>query len=175
MDSQTLVQEMEAGQPPKQAIAKIRYSHEDMIDFIIANPNTSQGALAARYGYTQSWVSLVMSSDAWKSAMAKRREELVDPTLTLTLNERFGALTELSLRRLTEKLEAPQVADQTVLRAVELGARALGIGGNAPPAQPPAGPDHLAMLAQRLVALQDNVRKGVTYEGSTVEVLPQGG
>ncbi len=164
---------METARP--QAIDKIRYSHEDMIDFIIANPGTSQGSIAKRYGYTQSWVSLVMSSDAWKSAMAKRRGELVDPTLALTINERFGAMTELSLRRLTEKLEAPQVADQTVLRAVELGARALGVGGNAAPAQPPVGPDHLSQLAQRLVALQANVRKGVIYEGSAVEILPAGG
>ena len=145
-----------------QAIAKVRYSHTDMIDFIISNPGVSQGTIAIRYGYTQSWVSLVMSSDAFKSAMAARREELVDPTLLATLNDRFAAMTQRSLERLMEKLDAPQVPDNVVLRAVELGAKAMGVGGNAV-AQPPAA-DHLAQLANRLIDLQSNIRKGNTYE-----------
>lgn len=149
------------------AVAKMRYSHEDMIDFIIANPGVSQGALALRYGYTQAWVSLVMSSDAWKSAMAKRREELVDPTLLATINERFAAMTERSLQRLMEKLDAPQVSDNTVLKAVELGAKAMGVGGNAVPPPPPA--DHLAALAERLISLQNRVRAGTLIQGDTFD------
>lgn len=149
------------------AVAKMRYSHEDMIDFIIANPGVSQGALALRYGYTQAWVSLVMSSDAWKSAMAKRREELVDPTLLATINERFAAMTERSLQRLMEKLDAPMVSDNTVLKAVELGAKAMGVGGNAVPPPPPA--DHLAALAERLIALQNRVRAGTLITGEVYD------
>ena len=109
---------------------RIRYTHADMIDFIIANPWVSQGDLAARYGYTQGWVSNIMASDAWQSAMAARREEVVDPNLKATLEERFRGMTILSLQRLQQKLEAPQVSDQVLLRAVELGAKACGIGGN---------------------------------------------
>ena len=152
-------------------VAKLRYSHEDMIDWIITHPGISQNDLAARYGYSPSWISNVMASDAWKSRFAARRAELVDPTLALSLNERFAAVTEKSLERLLEKLSAPQVSDNTVLKAVELGARASGIGGNAPP-PPPAG-DHLAVLAARLIELQVNVRKGTTYEA--VEVVPAAG
>jgi hypothetical protein len=150
------------------AIAKLRYSHTDMIDFIIANPGVSQGALAIRYGYTQSWISLVMSSDAFKSAMAARREELIDPTLLATVNERFTAMTTRSLERLMEKLDAPAVSDNVVLKAVELGAKAMGIGGNAVPPPPPA--DHLAQLANRLIDLQSRVRQGVTLDGQAVEI-----
>lgn len=155
---------------PAGAVAKVRYTHADMIDFIIANPGVSQGQLALRYGYTQSWVSLVMSSDAWKSAMAARREEVVDPALLATINERFTAMTQRSLERLMEKLDAPQVSDNVVLRAVELGAKALGVGGNAPP--PPPSQDHLAVLAQRLIALQNGVRnQGETYNGQAEIVV----
>ena len=146
---------------------KVGYSHRDMIDYIIANPRVTQGQLAARYGYTQSWVSNVMASDAWKSALAARRTELVDPVLTATITERFEGITRLSLERLQQKLEAPQVSDQIVIKAVELGATALGVGGNAPPPPPPAA-DHLAQLATRLIALQSQVRQGVLPH---VEVL----
>ena len=175
VNAAALLSEMDQSPPAppgrENAIAKVNYSHVDMIDFIIAHPQVSQGKLAARYGYTQAWICQVMQSDAWRSLAAKRREELVDPTLLLTINERFAALTSLSLDRLMQKLEAPQVSDNVVLKAVELGAKALGVGGNAAPSAPAA--DHLAQLAERLVALQSNVRKGITYEDA--EVVPQAG
>jgi hypothetical protein len=147
-------------------LAKVRYSHLDMIDFILANPGCTQNALAARYGYTPGWISNVMASDAWQAAMAARRTEMVDPTLAATIDERFRALTDRSLTRLMEKLDAPQVSDNVVLRAVELGAKALAVGGNAAPKSPEA--DHLARLAERLIDLQSNIRKGVTYENGQV-------
>lgn len=149
-------------------VDKMNYSHVDMIDFLIANPRATQNQLAARYGYSVGWVSNVMASDAWKALMASRRAELVDPVLTATLTERFEGMTRLSLDRLQQKLEAPQVSDQIVLKAVELGAKAMGIGGNAPPPPPPPG-DHLAALAQRLIALQSQVRQGVLPHVEVIE------
>lgn len=158
---------MEDGIFGKPAIAKVSYTHADMIDFIIMNPGVKQGEIARRYGYTESWVSLVMSSDAFKSALAARKSELVDPTILATINERFDAMTKRSLERLMEKLDAPQVSDAVVLKAVELGAKALGVGGNAAPVQTAPAADHLERLAERLVALQT---KGNTYNGKATEV-----
>ena len=148
-------------------VAKMNYSHADMIDFIIANPRITQNDLAARYGYSVGWVSNVMASDAWQSALAARRAEICDPVLVASVEERFKGITLLSLERLKQKLEAPQVSDNVVLRAVELGAKALGVGGNAPTAQAPQG-DHLAALANRLIELQSRVRSGVIDVSSTV-------
>jgi hypothetical protein len=154
--------------PTMGRLDKIKYSHTDMIDYIIANPGCSAKDLSARYGYSIGWISNVQASDAWKSAMAARRTELVDPVLTATITERFEGMTRLSLQRLQEKLEAPQVSDQVVLKAVEMGAKALGVGGNAPPPPPPPV-DHLAQLAQRLVALQASVRQGLALPVEFVE------
>lgn len=172
MDARTALVEIAGGEERRQAptmgtVAKMNYSHLDMIDFIIANPGISQGALAARYGYSQGWICNVMASDAWQAQMASRRAELVDPVLVLTIEERMRGITIRSAERLMEKLDAPQVSDQTVLRAMELGAKALGVGGNAPPKEPAA--DHLAKLANRLIDLQSNSRKGVTINGEVVE------
>lgn len=156
--------------PTMGRLTKVRYTHTDMIDYIIANPHCSQNELAARYGYSPGWISNVMASDAWQSAMAARREEIVNPELKATIEERFRGVAIQSLNRLMQKLEAPQVSDQVVLRAVELGAKALGVGGNAAPPAPPQ--DHLAALANRLINLQSNVReqisKGAIYDGKVV-------
>lgn len=148
--------------PTMGVVAKINYSHADMIDFIISNPGCTQNTLAARYGYSVGWVSNVMASDAWQSAMAARRSEICDPVLVATIEERFKGITLMSLERLKQKLEAPQVSDNVVLKAVELGARAMGVGGNAPP-QAPSG-DHLAQLANRLIELQSKVRMVTNME-----------
>ena len=156
--------------PTMGALDKVRYSHLDMIDYIISKGRVTNRELAARYGYTEGWISNVMASDAWQAAMEARREEIIDPALKMSIDERFRGLTTRSLERLMEKLDAPQVSDQVVLRAVELGARAMGVGGNAPPPAPSA--DHLAQLANRLIDLQANVRQrmtqGATYEGEIV-------
>ena len=144
-------------------VAKVNYSHLDMIDYILAHPGASLKDLAARYGYSIGWICNVQASDAWKSAFAARRAEMVDPVLVATINERFEGITALSLERLREKLEAPAVSDNVVLRAVELGAKAMGVGGNAPSA-PTHQEDHLARLAARLIELQSQVRQGVTID-----------
>lgn len=152
MDGNALEMEL-CEAPARRGPAKVRYSHVDMIDFLIANPGVSQGTIALRYGYSQSWVSQVMNSDAFQAALAARREELVDPGLLVTINDRFKALTVRSLERLQEALEAPQVKPEIALRAAELGAKSLGIGGHAAQAPMTAGVDSLARLADRLVAL----------------------
>lgn len=153
-------------------LAKLRYSHLDAIDFIIANPGVTQNDLAKRYGYSPGWFSNVMASDAWQTQMAARRTEICDPVLVATVEERFRGVTILSLERLHEKLAAPQVSDNVVLRAVELGAKAMGVGGNAPP--PPPNQDHLAQLANRLIDLQSKIRQseGITINAEVTEVDP---
>ena len=159
------------------AIQKVRYSHDAMIDMIVANPWVHQNKLAEVFGYTPAWVSLVMSSDAFRERLAARRAELVDPTIAASIEERFRSMVTRSLEVLQEKLSAPAcvVPDQLALRAVELGAKALGLGGNAPPPPVQVPADHLDRLAHRLVALQQrNVPSGVVYEVQVedAQVLP---
>lgn len=161
------------------AIEKVRYSHDAMIDMIVANPWVSQNKLAEVFGYTPAWVSLVMSSNAFKERLAARKAELVDPTIVSSVEERFQAMVTRSLEVLQEKLSAPAsvVPDQLALRAVELGAKALGLGGNAPPPPVQVPSDHLDRLAQRLVALQQQtVPQGVVYEVQVegVRVITEG-
>lgn len=133
------------GSPPspavglaKPVIAKIGYSHDAMIDLLIANPAISQNDLAAHFGYTASWVSQIMSSDAFQMRMAERREQIIDPVLRLTIKENFDALVLRSLDILRQKLNAPaaEVPDNLVLRTLDIGGRLAGYGvKDTPPPQ----------------------------------------
>jgi hypothetical protein len=137
-------------------IAKVSYSHDAMIDLLIANPRMSQGEIAMFFGYTQPWVSLIMSSDAFRIRMEARKNELVDPTIRSTIEERFRALATKSLEVLQRKLESPNVSDNLAVQAATLAARSLGLGNprNEPP--PPIEPDRLERLGGRLLALLGN-------------------
>ena len=155
------------------AIAKTSYTHDAVIDFVIANPSVSQGAIAAHFGYTQAWMSIIMSSDAFRARYAERSAEIIDPQLKATVQDRFQAVLTLSLEKLADALSQPTPPPNVVLKAVELGARGLDIGGFgriAPPtAPPPPADDRLERLAHRLIDLQDNVRKGHVYENASEE------
>lgn len=152
----TEAREVVGAKPPK-----MRYSHDAMVDLLIANPGITQRALAGQFGYTEAWVSTIMASDAFKVRLATRREQLVDPSILASIEERFSALAEKSLAVLQEKLAAPQVSDDLALKACALGAKALGIGGNASAKTVVINSnERLDTLAKRLTGLLATAKTG---------------
>lgn len=157
-------------------LQRVRYTHEDMIDTLITHPEIAQRELAARYGYTEGWVSNIMASDVFKARLAERRKELLDPALANTLREKFEALAHRSADRLIALLDKPEVADNTLLKAAELGAKVGGLMGTEGVGDPAGSRavDHLGVLAQRLVDLRSGVyqqpKPGVVYEGHAEQV-----
>lgn len=148
-----------AAKSKDQAIAKIAYTHDAMIDLLIANPAMSQNSLAAAFGYTPSWISQVMSSDAFQMRMAERREQIVDPTLRLTVKQNFESLVRRSIEILQVKLnQTPdKVPDGLALRVLDIGGKLAGYGVKEPPPIVPVNPTeihlHLEQLGGGLVAL----------------------
>lgn len=134
MDMKTEVREESRGPltyVPGAAIQRVSYSHDKMIDLIIANPRIKQDHLAQYFGYTPAWVSRIMSSDAFRLRMEQRREELVNPIITATLEERFADLALRGAAIMQEKLDQPAelVSFADAAKAVELGAKGLAVGG----------------------------------------------
>lgn len=139
--------------PTMGRLKKVSYTHESMIDLIITDPWIEQNTIAAHFGYTPGWVSNVLASDAFQAAFAKRKDEVVNPELKATIEEHFKALVLQSIMRLKGMLAEPSCPPQVALRAAELGAKALGIGGHAAPASVPP-PNRLEVLAERLISLK---------------------
>jgi hypothetical protein len=146
-----------------QAIAKVRYTHEALIDMIVGNPAVSQGELAAHFGYTEGWISQVIASDAFQARLAARRADVVDPLLLRSVKEKLEGLAHRSLDVLQQKLEAPMVADATVLKAVELSTKALGYGAQMD--KVPQAPAPLERLADN-ITLIFNQRKENLINGT---------
>jgi DNA-binding MarR family transcriptional regulator len=109
------------------AIARVRYTHDGMLDLILGNPTISQGQIASHFGYTQAWVSRIMNSDAFQARLAERKGELIDPTIVASIEEKLRALASKSLDVVLEKLTATGNPD-TALKALEVTTKALGYG-----------------------------------------------
>lgn len=109
------------------ALARVHYSHDAMIDLLVRNPAISQNELAREFGYTPAWISRVVNSDAFLARLAERKKDLVDPAIAFSLDEKFRALADASLDVIHEKLLLTKNPD-TALKALELSSKALGYG-----------------------------------------------
>jgi len=142
--------------PPKPAIQKINYSHDGMINLILAHRGISQNELAAHFGYSASWISQVMSSDAFQARLAERAMEIEDPTLRATVEENLKGLVSRSMEILKEKLSRPpsEIPDNLAIRTLELSTRALGYGARDQSPQTQVNVNlHLEDLGSRLTGL----------------------
>jgi len=118
-----------AGCDEGKAILKVNYTHDRMIDHILADPGVSQKALAEKYNLSQGWVSRVIASDAFQARLAQRRAELIDPSISRALDERLGGLAHQSLEVVHRKLEQQDSASYA-LEALGLASKALGLGNH---------------------------------------------
>ncbi|HXV73590.1 MAG TPA: hypothetical protein VD713_02555 [Sphingomonadales bacterium] len=115
-------------------LKKVSYTHDAMIDAIIANPAVSEIELAAQFGFSKPWVNRLICSDAFQARLALRKEELIDPGLTASAEERIRNLEFTSMEIVQEKLEAtadPKLAMQVLemtFKARAYGARGAGQG-----------------------------------------------
>jgi hypothetical protein len=108
-------------------IAKVSYTHDAMVDYILQKPQASQEELALYFGYGQPWISTIVNSDSFKARLAERKSELVDPIIRQELESRFEILAHQSLDVIQKKLLATQSADLAT-KALELTTKALGFG-----------------------------------------------
>lgn len=109
------------------AILRVNYTHDSMIDMILAEPDVSQTKLAEIYGYSQGWISRVIASDAFQARMEERKAQLVDPTVAKALDDRLKGLATQSLEIVARKLESADSATYA-LEALGLASKALGYG-----------------------------------------------
>jgi hypothetical protein len=149
--------------PKAQTIQKLRYTHEAMIDILIAEPWVSQNELADRFGMSASWVSTIICSDLFQSQLAERRDQLVDPELRLSIKTQMEGLHARSMEILRHKLNRlpDDVPDQLALQVAKVMSQGLGMG--APKVSISETHVHLEELGQNLVGLLRR-RKAETYD-----------
>jgi len=165
----------------KKQIQQLGYSHDAMIDAMILNPRITNKELSEQFGYGPQWVSTVKWSDAFQKRLKERQEELINPEIRMSIEERIKGIVGRSLEVLEAKLQGDvnDIPDSVVLKALELGAKGLGIGGysSGPQLQvniPQA--DHLSRLAENLLLLQKKskeAQESSTLDGEVTDITPK--
>lgn len=142
---------------------KMNYSHDALVEQIIANPTATNRQLGEVFGRTEQWVCMVKNSDMFRERLYARRAEVTDPILTANVESRLEMVTARSLEVLMEKMAKPSedIPDNLALAAAALGAKGMGVGGFSnrpapPPEAPPAG--RLERLSHRLLSLNPGAR-----------------
>lgn len=124
---------------PAIQIKSTRWYHERIIDLMLASEvPMSQNEIAKTIGYSATWVSIMVNSDAFKDRLAARKAELTDPIIAASINERLDGLAKSALDRLIKRVDISGDAIQTKdLVAIAK----LSIGDKNTRVPPPAGPN----------------------------------
>lgn len=111
-------------------LKKVSYTHDAMIDEIIANPGISEIELAELFGFSKAWVTRLICSDAFQARLALRKGELIDPKLAATAEERFRHGEMLALDIVAEKLEVTKDA-KLAMQFLNMTSKARAYGARA--------------------------------------------
>jgi DNA primase len=144
-----------------------------MIDLVIGDPTISQNAIAAHFGYTPGWVSQVFNSDAFKNRLAERKEEIIDPVIRASIEEKLNALADTSIKVLLEKLQQTQNMN-VAIRALDVTTRALGYGAKQAQVQVNT---YIAHVPPRAVSVEEwsNTYKSPLAAPKVIEHMPADG
>ena len=86
-------------------IAKVGYTHEALINWMIEFPHKLQKDAALYFGITEGWLSQVVNSDAFRMQLKKRQDEVFS-VIAHNIPEKLNIATSIALDKLTEKLTA---------------------------------------------------------------------
>ena len=151
------------------------YTPQAMVQLMVDHPDWGHKELAEAFGRQPSWTSAVLASDAFQQALDTRRHEVADPSLSATMEERFKGLAIRAATVLQEKLNSQGVSDLVVLKAAELGIKALGMGNKQPDhPQLPGSSNSSESVAEKLLAAMDARDRARTIDVETVEVRDAG-
>lgn len=173
MDSQlqALLNESPPPPPEQKGLARLKYTHEAMADAILANPCIKPGELAILFNKSPSWMSYILHSDVFKAYLAKRKEELVDPVLKMSIDERLKAVSTRSLDLVMERLNQGVTANYA-LDVMKAATKALGYGARGPEV---SVSNNFVVAMPTKAANPEDWAKNCAATGAPTVDLPSGG
>lgn len=119
-------------------IQKVSIKHEEIMNFMLANPTRKLQDVARHFGITPAWLSCVIHSEAFQARLAERKDAIFNETV-LPLKEKMTVVAHQVLDTLVERVptmsdkDLNNLADQTLEK---LGFGSKGFQGAAPSGTP---------------------------------------
>lgn len=151
--------------------SSVPYSHQSMVELMLAHPEYSHAMFANHFGRAPSWMASVLASDSFQQALEPVRHLVVDPTLTASMEERFRALALRSVTVLQDRLNSSGVSDLVVLKAAEIGVKALGMGQRPVEVAPPPPAQATLSVAEKILAAMDELDRKRTIADNSSDVI----
>lgn len=108
----------------------LRHWHRTLADLILAHPEATQRELARKLDRSEYWMSVVVNSDAFQEYLASRREELHNPVVVASFEQKVAAVGRLAMDKFAERIEqGAAIEHTTLLEAASLAAKVAGVGG----------------------------------------------
>lgn len=85
-------------------IQTLKPRHVAIADWLIAHPDGTLGQCARELGYTQTWISIIVNSDAFKQFLARRQESYFDERI-VPLRDKVVGVAHRAVERLAEHVE----------------------------------------------------------------------
>ncbi len=80
-------------------LSNIRLRHQAIADWLIANPDRTQGECAQAFGITQAWLSVIVNSDIFREYLQSRLNEVSTPVM-YTLREKLMGVAHRAVEKL---------------------------------------------------------------------------
>lgn len=85
-------------------LANLSPTHEQMLNWLVLNPEKSQREMADHFGFTQSWVSSILHSDLFQAAL-KEKQDKVFSMVAASIPAKLARAADVALEKLTTKIE----------------------------------------------------------------------
>lgn len=91
------------GVPP----AKLSHTHEQIINWLVLNPQCSMRECADHFRYTQSWLSTLVRSDLFQAAL-RARQEAIAVRVAESIPSKLAAVADIALDKLADMASASE-------------------------------------------------------------------
>ena len=113
-------------------IIKLNELHDALIEFMIVNPNAGLRITSEHFGLSQSWLSIIKNSDAFKALYDSKRDDHFS-RLSTTLVEKIQGLAEVGIDELTKRIEeenedTPPISTPVLRDVTSTALKSLGFG-----------------------------------------------
>lgn len=119
------------------AIKKIGFGHEGLMNSMLAHPEWSSRDHAVALGYTPAWVSQVVNSDMFQAELHSRARE-AGVILGVSIQEKMRATLQLTLEKASERIENGACSERFITDTM----RNLAATAEFAPRQAPVGPTY---------------------------------
>ena len=129
-------------------IQNVSWWHESLIDWMVANPDSTLGEAAKFFGVSQSWLSVIIRSDVFKARFAERMDQH-RTLMSRNIAERLTDITTIALeeveRRMVEEMDTITFAQ--LQSATELMLKCQGYTARSPGAVQISAPGGRVQIA----------------------------